>query len=188
MFSDEDTIRSTYYRSNIERAGFQSQFSDLADYLRSLEMGMIVGPFDEFHLPRIAQLINKSNQFHLTTTRYTESEISAIGQDKRRTGLYFKLKDRFGDNGLISAVILQQQPDASMVIDTWVMSCRVLSRGVEEFICSEIISLARQQKMPEGHREIYPHRKEQACRRSLWAPAFSVRSMRPKELLFGSWL
>jgi len=146
LFSDEDTIRSTYYRSNIERAGFQSQFSDIADYLRSLDMEMIVGEFDEFHLPRIAQLINKSNQFHLTTTRYTESEISAIRQDKLRTGLYFKLKDRFGDNGLISAVILQQQPDASMVIDTWVMSCRVLSRGVEEFICSEIISLAHRQK------------------------------------------
>ena len=60
--------------------------------------------------------------------------------------MYFKLKDRFGDNGLISAVILQQQPDASMVIDTWVMSCRVLSRGVEEFICAEIVSLARHKK------------------------------------------
>jgi FkbH-like protein len=146
LFSDEDTIRSTYYRSNIERAGFQSQFSDLSDYLRSLDMEMIVGQFDEFHLPRITQLINKSNQFHLTTRRYTESEIGSIGQDKKRAGLYFKLKDRFGDNGLISAVILQKQPDSSMVIDTWVMSCRVLSRGVEEFICSEIISVARQKK------------------------------------------
>jgi len=146
LFSDEDTVRSTYYRSNIERAGFQSQFSDLSDYLRSLNMDMIVGQFDEFHLPRIAQLINKSNQFHLTTTRYTESEIGAIAHDKGRTGLYFKLKDRFGDNGLIAAVILCKQPDASMVIDTWVMSCRVLSRTVEEFICSEIISVARQRK------------------------------------------
>jgi FkbH-like protein len=145
-FSDEDSIRSQYYRSNIERAGFQNQFTDLSDYLRSLEMEMIVGTFDEFHLPRIAQLINKSNQFHLTTTRYSESEIASIQQDKGKKGLYFKLKDRFGDNGLISAVILHQLPDSSMVIDTWVMSCRVLSRGVEEFICTEIISYAKEQK------------------------------------------
>lgn len=146
LFSDEDSIRSTYYRSNIERAGFQSQFSDLSDYLRSLNMEMVVDYFDEFHLPRIAQLINKSNQFHLTTTRYTESEISSIQHDTTKKGLYFKLKDRFGDNGLISAVILQKQPDSSIYIDTWVMSCRVLSRGVEEFICSEIISFAKKQK------------------------------------------
>ena len=146
VFSDEDSIRSTYYRSNIERTVFQNQFSDLSDYLRSLDMEMIVNQFDEFHLPRIAQLINKSNQFHLTTTRYTEGEISSIGQDKDRNGLYFKLKDRFGDNGLISAVILQKQPDLSIYIDTWVMSCRVLSRGVEEFICSEIISFAKERQ------------------------------------------
>jgi len=145
-FSDEDSIRSHYYRSNIERAEFQNQFTDLSGYLKSLEMEMIVDAFDEFHLPRIAQLINKSNQFHLTTTRYSEGEIASIQNNKDQKGLYFKLKDRFGDNGLISAVILHKQSDASLYIDTWVMSCRVLSRGVEEFICTEIISLAKEQK------------------------------------------
>lgn len=145
-FSQEDQVRSDYYRSNVIREEFQNKFSDLSQYLVSLNMEMIVGSFDDFHLPRIAQLINKSNQFHLTTTRYSEKEIASISQSKDRFGLYFKLKDRFGDNGLISAVILEQRSSGQMYIDTWVMSCRVLSRGVEEFICSQIINFARERK------------------------------------------
>jgi len=144
-FSPEDPQRSAQYQVNRARNECQNQFADITDYLRHLEMKMTVETFDEFHLPRIVQLINKSNQFHLTTTRYTPSQITSIQADPHKVGLYFKLKDRFGDYGLIAAVILERHPDLSMSIDTWVMSCRVLARTVEEFIFHEILETARQQ-------------------------------------------
>ncbi len=144
LFSDEDKVRSDYYRSNIKRSEFKKQVTNLSEYLQNLQMQMTVNCFDNFHLPRIAQLINKSNQFHLTTTRYTEREIKSAQMDRSKYCRYFKLKDRFGDNGLISVVILEKQADETLFVDTWVMSCRVLSRGVEEFICNEIVSLGKQ--------------------------------------------
>jgi FkbH-like protein len=101
-----------------------------------------VGEIDSFHLARMAQLINKSNQFHLTTTRYPESELQAMAGRPDHAVRYFKLRDRFGDNGLISVVILRQE-QAALVIDTWVMSCRVLARSMEEFILNEMIAIAR---------------------------------------------
>lgn len=143
-FSEEDIKRSDYYRADVTRGQFQKTYTDLSGYLKGLGMEMAVGGFDDFNLSRIAQLINKSNQFHLTTTRYTESQIKAMFSEKNKYCRYFKLKDRFGDNGLISAVILEKAKDGSLAVDTWVMSCRVLSRGVEEFVCAEIVSLARQ--------------------------------------------
>ena len=101
-----------------------------------------VGPVCDFYVPRFVQLINKSNQFHLTTTRYTEAQVQAMVDDDSKTLRYFRLKDRFGDNGLVSALIIKHQAKV-VFIDTWVMSCRVLSRGMEEFIFSEIIALAK---------------------------------------------
>lgn len=147
-FSNEDRVRNDYYRDNVSRQGFQQQFSDISDYLKNLEMIGRVGEFDEVNVPRIAQLINKSNQFHLTTTRYTEAEIKAMMADRRYHGLYFRLEDRFGDNGLIAAVILDKEAKGHLFIDTWVMSCRVLSRGMEEFIFNEILRYAHTQKIP----------------------------------------
>jgi len=141
-FSEEDKVRHLLYRDNAVRREFEQQFSDLSEYLNSLDMEAEVGRCNGFSLKRMAQLINKSNQFHLTGTRYSESKLERLNCDPNHTVLYFTLKDRFGDNGLISAVIINRDQD-TYVIDTWVMSCRVLSRGMEEFICKEIISLAQ---------------------------------------------
>jgi FkbH-like protein len=148
-FSDEDRERSRYYQENVKRAELQLSFNDKADYLASLKMTGEIGSIDGFYLPRMAQLINKSNQFHLTGTRYTEAELNAFAARPDYVLRYFKLSDRFGDNGLISVVILHVVEDA-LVIDTWVMSCRVLARSVEELICNEILKVARQR----GCREI----------------------------------
>jgi FkbH-like protein len=141
-FGAEDRDRSELYRANLDRHRFQEQCTDLAGYLASLEMEAEVLAFDDLHLPRIAQLINKSNQFNLTTTRYGESELLAFRQDPAKRCLAFKLKDRFGDNGLISAVILVKR-GTELHIDTWVMSCRVLARGMEEFVIAEIAAAAK---------------------------------------------
>ena len=142
-FSEEDKQRSDYYRQNASRNEFQKKHENISEYLKSLGMSATIGKFDKFNLPRIVQLINKSNQFHLTATRYLENEILALMEKNNIMGLYFKLKDRFGDNGLISVLILEKTRDDNLFINTWVMSCRVLMRGLEEFINEEIISLAK---------------------------------------------
>ena len=102
-----------------------------------------LGGADPFHLPRIAQLINKSNQFHLTGTRYSEAELKAIAAAPDCVVRHLRLSDKFGDNGLIASIVLRRQ-DRTMLVDTWVMSCRVLGRTVEEFIANDIRTIAQQ--------------------------------------------
>ena len=142
FFSDEDSMRSRLYRDNADRQTFQHRCADLSSYLRQLDMRGSVGVCDDIHRSRMAQLINKSNQFHLTGTRYTEAQLDALRRDPRHHLRYFTLADRFGDNGVIAVVILRNEDDGALTIDTWVMSCRVLSRGMEEFICQEIQAIA----------------------------------------------
>ena len=142
LYSAEDGERARLYRENAERDALSRTSSDLSSYLAHLAMRASVGPVDAFTLPRMAQLINKSNQFHLTGTRYAEAELAALAEDPAATLLWFRLADRFGDNGLISVVILKQRGDA-LEIDTWVMSCRVLGRTMEEFIANEIRAVAQ---------------------------------------------
>ncbi len=144
-FSQEDKKRNAFYKENIQRSEWESGFSDISDYLKSLQMRMDVSEINEFNLPRAAQLINKSNQFHLTTTRYSESDIKFMQEANDQFSICFSLKDCFGDNGLISVIFLKEAEDA-LLIDTWVMSCRVLSRGVEEFIMREVIDRAQDLK------------------------------------------
>jgi FkbH-like protein len=141
-FSDEDRARARMYRENAQRSELQMSFKDTASYLTSLDMTGDAGALDSFQLARMAQLINKSNQFHLTTTRYPEAELQALAARPDHAVRHFKLRDRFGDNGLISVIILRQEGRA-LVIDTWVMSCRVLARTMEEFILNEMIAVAR---------------------------------------------
>lgn len=143
-FSDEDRARSEMYRENAARQQLQETHTDIAAYLRALDMKSAVGTFDSFHLPRIAQLINKSNQFHLTTTRYPENELRAMAASPDFITLYFKLRDRFGDSGLISVVILRRGEGDAWLVDTWVMSCRVLSRTMEAFVHNTVVAAARE--------------------------------------------
>jgi FkbH-like protein len=112
--------------------------------LESLQMVAIVKPVDDFTCPRVAQLTQRSNQFNLRTKRYTEEDIRQVMADKSKTALAISLKDKFGDYGLISAVILEEKEDDILFIDTWIMSCRVLKRGVEALVLNEIAERARQ--------------------------------------------
>jgi FkbH-like protein len=143
-FSAEDRLRAEAYRQNAERADAAAGFTDVDGFLESLAMRGTVGELDELNLPRFVQLLGKSNQFHLTTTRYNEAEVRAFMADAARVCLYVRLEDRFGDNGLIATLILDlpRSAGAPLVIDTWAMSCRVLSRGVEQLVMAEIRSYA----------------------------------------------
>lgn len=144
-YSAEDVHRTDQYRTQANRTVFESSFQSYDDYLANLQMKATVAPFDKFHYPRIAQLTQRSNQFNLRTVRYTEAEVGALAKDNSHIGLYFTLKDRFGDYGLISVVILDKKPGDVLFISEWLMSCRVLKRGMEEFIADKILSLAAEQ-------------------------------------------
>jgi FkbH-like protein len=141
-FGDDDRVRADAYRANAERAAFAGT-SDMAGYLQSLDMVADVRPFDSLNRARIAQLINKSNQFNLTTRRYTEREVAAMEGDAALATLQFRLVDRFGDNGMIAVVILRPADSQTLDIDTWLMSCRVLGRRMEEATLFHIIAAGR---------------------------------------------
>jgi hypothetical protein len=128
--SNEDLNRARYYEANATRNEMQSQFLDYGKYLDSLEMSASILPFKTKNLERISQLTNKTNQFNLTTRRYTNAEIEAIAQNPNMISLTGHLKDKFGDNGLISVVIATRRGH-QVEIDLWLMSCRVLKRDME---------------------------------------------------------
>lgn len=141
-FSEEDANRTAQYQAEIGRTVLQRQFANLDDYLISLEMKAECRPFDDFHFPRIAQLTQRSNQFNLRTVRYTEDEVRRISTDDKYITRYFTLKDKFGDHGLISVLILEKQNE-TLFVNTWLMSCRVLKRGVEEYIINSMMKIAK---------------------------------------------
>jgi FkbH-like protein len=128
--AQEDLQRAEYYRANAERDEALSGSANVDEYLQSLAMEARIGPVTAMSLERAAQLINKSNQFNLTTKRRSAAEVSAIAADPQWLTRTVSLTDRFGDNGLISVLLAKVECD-TLVIDTWLMSCRVLKRGVE---------------------------------------------------------
>lgn len=128
--SEDDKKRNEMYKANIERAQQQAAFADYNEYLLSLQMKGTIRPFEPLYMARIAQLTNKSNQFNLTTKRYTLGEIEQTAADKNYVTLYGKLEDKFGDNGVVSVVIGRKE-ERELHIELWLMSCRVLKRDME---------------------------------------------------------
>jgi FkbH-like protein len=127
----EDLRRTELYQANAARERARGEATDMVSYLRSLDMRLVWRTFDATGLGRVTQLINRTNQFNLMTRRYTEDEVRAVIDDPSCVGLQLRLLDRFGDNGII-AVLIGRRQDADLLIDTWLMSCRVLGRQVEE--------------------------------------------------------
>lgn len=145
-FTDDDSKRTRQYASNRQRIELRNASVDMDSFLRSLEMHIEFGPFDTINLSRIVQLINKTNQFNLTTRRYTEAEVSEIMKDPGIVTLQARLWDRFGDNGIITAIICRLQHvdgECVMNIDTWLMSCRVLGRRVEYAVLERLTEIAK---------------------------------------------
>lgn len=128
--SEDDSNRIAMYRENAARVRQRQAFSDYGEYLDSLEMTAVIRPFEPIYFARIAQLTNKSNQFNLTTRRYTQMQIEAVASDPSYVALYGKLSDKFGDNGVVSVVIGRMEGQI-VYIDLWIMSCRVLKREME---------------------------------------------------------
>ena len=141
--TDEDVRRSDYYRQNQRRQQLAAAHADMDSFWKSLDMEARVEAIGEANGERSTQLINKSNQFNLTTRRYTLAQIKQIAESKDWATLTISLRDKLGDNGLISVLLAERQgPD--LVIDTWVMSCRVLQRGVERLALDMLFRAARE--------------------------------------------
>jgi len=138
----EDLVRAKLYEENAQRAQLEQKFANYGEYLDSLEMTAEIDLFNATYMERIAQLTNKTNQFNLTTRRYTLAEIESTSTDGGHIGIYGKLTDRFGDNGLISIVLGRIDRDV-LHLDLWLMSCRVLKREMEIAMLDGIAERAR---------------------------------------------
>ena len=149
-FASEDLMRAGYYQNNARRATLQEQAGGLDDYLASLDMTITFQPFDATGRARIVQLINKSNQFNLTTRRYTDPEVTDAENDPEVFTLQVRLADIFGDNGMISVVVCRPGERPVWEIDTWLMSCRVLGRKVEQSSAARDIG----PRESRGHRQV----------------------------------
>ena len=141
-FSSDDLNRNEMYKKNLRRAEQLAAFGDYDEYLRSLEMHAIIDDFIPMYLSRITQLTNKSNQFNLTTRRFTEAEMESVWKSGEYVRLYGKLIDKFGDNGVVSVVIGHIDGDA-LDIELWLMSCRVLKRNMEHAMLDRLVEKAR---------------------------------------------
>jgi FkbH-like protein len=138
-----DAERGQLYRVEAQREDEKDRHQSLDDYLKSLDMKIKIARFDAFHLPRIAQLLQRSNQFNLATRRFSQADCERLMRDETGAApLSVNLTDRFGDLGLISVVVVRRD-GARAVIDEYVMSCRVLQRGVEEHVMNRIFEIAR---------------------------------------------
>jgi FkbH-like protein len=139
--TEADRQRAEYYQGNARRAELRRSAPDMENYLRSLNMVVSFSPFDPVDRMRVTQLINKTNQFNLTTRRYDELEVKGFMGDPGSFTLQVRLRDRFGDNGLIGVVICHKD-GVQWDIDTWLMSCRVMGRKVEVAVLHELLSQA----------------------------------------------
>mgnify|MGYP004596006409 FL=1 len=141
--SEDDVKRSEMYAANAKRAAQQKSFGNYTEYLLSLGMKAEIGGFKPVYIQRITQLTNKSNQFNLTTRRYTETEIREAAESSDHICLCGRLADKFGDNGIVSVVIGRCEGD-TLHVELWLMSCRVLKRDMELAMLDELAKKCRE--------------------------------------------
>ena len=142
-FSEEDFTRTQQYQIEAKRTEYRQSFETEEAFLENLEMKSKEDSFNSYSIPRVVQLIQRSNQFNLRTIRYSESEIESISNSDQHKTFYFTLKDKYGNHGIVSLIILSKDA-SSLFIDTWIMSCRVLKRSMESYVLNRIIKFARE--------------------------------------------
>ncbi len=142
-YSEEDKNRNQFYQEEANRTKLKESFSNESDYLESLQMDASILSFNEFTLPRVSQLIQRTNQFNLRTIRYSEEELKNMLDAKEAIPFAFSLKDKYGNHGIVSVIILKVDEAKQVLIDTWLMSCRVLKRGLEDLVLDCIVNLAK---------------------------------------------
>jgi FkbH-like protein len=139
----EDQERTRQYQQQAQRQLAIGHYENEKDFLKGLGMLSRMESFNSFNIPRVAQLTQRSNQFNLRTVRYTEADIERISASSAYHGFSFTLEDKFGDNGIICVVVLQEEGAETFFIESWLMSCRVLKRGMEEFVLNALVGYTK---------------------------------------------
>jgi FkbH-like protein len=150
VVSEEDGKRGKMYKTELGRKRLKSESINLESYFASLEMEIVIGNPDSFLIPRVAQLTQRTNQFNLTTKRYLEADVESFVKSDNHEVKYLKLKDRFGDMGLVGVAILEYK-DYTALIDSFLMSCRIIGRCVEDVLLRYCIECA----LEKGMQKIY---------------------------------
>lgn len=173
--SEDDLKRNEMYKANALRQQQLSAFTDYGEYLKSLEMKAEIKPFAPLYIQRIAQLTNKSNQFNLTTRRYTAEEIAKVASDGEHICLSGRLADRFGDNGVVSVVIGRAE-GAVLHMELWLMSCRVLKRDMEYAMLDALVGSCKRRGIGEIRGYYYPTAKNSMVRELYGTLGFELLS------------
>ena len=176
--SAEDLQRGAMYQANAQRQQAEASSGNIDDFLRSLEMKAKMEPVSKMNLDRVAQLIARSNQFNLTTRRHSAAAVMKMVEDADGITLAVSLADRFGDNGLIS-VVLSKIVGKELIVDTWLMSCRVLKRGVEALVRNWLCAAARERHLTAIVGEYIPTPKNGLVRDHYAGLGFSPDSSEP---------
>lgn len=182
-FSKEDGIRTLQYQAEIIRNDMLKKFESFDLYLKSLLMKGEMKEFDQFSYPRIAQLMQRTNQFNVRTIRFTERELVKLANDPNYLCFYFTLKDKFGDYGIVSALILEKLDSYTLSIVNWVMSCRVLKRGMEEYVINKLVELSAQMKIERIISEYVRTKKNQLIAQSYERLGFTMIGIDMYEIL-----
>ena len=161
--SADDAKRNEMYKANAQRAALEATFSDYGQYLDSLEMTGVIKSFEPVVLDRIAQLTNKSNQFNLTTKRYSRADIEQVSESSEYIDIYGKLIDKFGDNGVVS-VVIGHINGSVLDMDLWIMSCRVLKRDMEFAMMDGLVERAKKAGLSKIIGYYYPTTKNNMVR------------------------
>ncbi len=173
--SADDAKRNEMYKANAQRLEAESSFADYGEYLTSLNMQAIIAGFEPLYMERITQLTNKSNQFNLTTKRYTRPEVEQVCESDDYIELYGKLMDKFGDNGVVS-VVIGHKIGQDLHMDLWIMSCRVLKRDMEFAMMDTLVSRAKEAGLSRIIGYYYPTAKNNMVRRFYEQMGFTLTS------------
>jgi FkbH-like protein len=157
--TEEDKMRGEIYHARKKREKLRESTSSLEDFLKSLEIKVVVKPADEMSLPRIVRMVNKTNQFNLTTRRYTDLEISKMKETKEKFNIYtLQVSDRLGDEGIVGVAIVRKEPQ-TWTLDSFLLSCRVIGRKVETALLAKIVEDAEKQGVSALIGEFIPTQK-----------------------------
>jgi FkbH-like protein len=174
-YTENDTNRTKQYQEEAKRVELSQSITNMDDYLKSLNMKVKIQPFQDIDIERIAQLTQRSNQFNLRTIRYTTNEIIEIQKDATFLTASVEMEDKFGTYGLISAVIIKIDGKQAY-IDTWIMSCRVLKRGVEATLMNYVVAQLMNLNVTQLNGEYIPTVKNELVRNLLTNLGMSIES------------
>ena len=165
--TDEDKQRGVMYFQQRERKILEKSSNNLDDFLKNMDLKITIKKADSFTIPRISQLILKTNQFNLTTKRYSLEEIQKMSQNDHMLIGCVQVEDKFGDNGITAAFIVEKNGAKEWILDTFLLSCRVMGRQIEKSILGYIIKLAKQNNVNKIIANFIPTKKNQPIKNFL---------------------